>query len=265
MTIQQRLAGIALAVATFAAAVPASAQSTASAFVGNLSYQLIDLAPDDGIAPYLTFTGASNTFARASLYADPVFGTLVADSQSTGELISSVNVSTTSGTADASGSPFAVFANTNLFSNSGASLAFGTMDFILSPYTRVIFSVTASVDAEPDFTEGGLGNAFASALLYGEVGNDSSAGSTNFSSSTFTLFLREDRTLSALVDTQAFETTGFVAIQAVAESASLATPVSSVPEPASLGMLLAGLGLLSGAARRRQRKQREQQQLGGTH
>jgi hypothetical protein len=30
-------------------------------------------------------------------------------------------------------------------------------------------------------------------------------------------------------------------------------------------MLLAGLGLLSGAARRRQRKQREQQQLGRTH
>lgn len=251
MKTKQRLAAVALAAAAFGAALPAHAQSSASAFVGNLSFQLIDLAPDDGIAPYLNFTGASSTFAHASLYSDSSFATLAADSQSSGEFLSSAGVTTTSGTANASGSPTAVFADTSVLSNSGSSVSFGTMDFVLSPYTRAILTVTATVDAEPDFTEGGLGQAFASALLYGQVANDSSAGVTDFSSSVYSLFLREERSLSAVIDAQAFEASGFVAIQALAESASFATPVSAVPEPASVAMLLAGLTALAGLQRRR--------------
>jgi hypothetical protein len=253
MKIQQRLAAIALAAAALGAAIPSSAQSTASVAVTDLTWQLIDLDPTDGIDPYLTFTGASNTFASASLYSDPNFTNLADDSFAFGTVLSTASVSNPSGSADASGSPFAVFANTSLFSNSGSTLAFGTMDFILSPNTRAIFLVNASVDAEPDFTEGGLGFAAANALLYGQVDNSSSQGTTTFSSSISTTFLGESRPLAAIIDTQGVEATGFLGIQAFAESASLATPVSSVPEPASLGMLAAGLALLSGAMRRARR------------
>jgi hypothetical protein len=248
MKLQRGVAAIGFAAAALTAAGPASAQSTASAFVGNLSYQLIDLAPDDGIDPYLTFTGSTTTFAHASLYSDTTFTNVIDDSQSSGADFSTANVSNPNGTADSSASPDAVIANTSITGNSGWTLAQGISDFILSPNTRLIFTVTASVDAEPDFTENGLGYAFAGALLYGEVANDSSDGTTSFSSGTFSLFLREDRTLSAVVDSQAFETVGWVGIQAQAESLSLASPV---PEPASVGMLAAGLGLLSGLARRR--------------
>jgi hypothetical protein len=240
--------GIAAAAAT---ALPASAQSTASASVGNLSIQLIDLAPGDGIAPSLTFTGTSTAFASATIYLDPTFTDVAIQDMQIGDDNILAHASTASGVADAFASTLSVTASTNMFSNSGSSLSQSTMDFILTPNTRAIFTITASVDALPDFTEGGLGDAFASAVLYGEVVNDSSRGATNFSSAMSSTLFGENRTLSAVIDSQGVEATGWLGLQAIAESASLASPV---PEPATVGMLVAGLGVLSGAARRRKRK-----------
>jgi len=242
------LAGAILATA----AVPASAQSIAGAFVGNLSYQLIDLAPDDGIDPSITFTGATSSFAASFLFSDPFFTNVSATSTASGTDTSDAFLSTSDGIAIAVGSPFAVSASTTMFSNSGATLAQSTMDFILSPNTRVIFTVTASVNALHDFTEGGLGTALASGVLYGQISNSSSAGITDFSSSVFSTLFAEDRTLSAVVDSQGLEATGWLGMQAAAQSSSFAAPV---PEPASLGMLAAGLGMLTGLGRLRRRRQ----------
>jgi hypothetical protein len=250
MRLKPALAAIGIAAAA-ANALPASAQSTASASVGDLSIQLIDLAPDDGIAPSLTFTGVTSTFANAIVYSDPDFTNVAVEDLSTGADNSPANASNASGTAAAFASTLTVTAATNMFSNSGWTLAQGTMDFILSPNTRAIFTVTASVSALPDFTEGGLGSAFGSALLYGEIANNTSSGVTSFSSNVISSFLGEQRTLSAVIDSQDLETPGWVGMQATAESLSLASPV---PEPATAGMLAAGLGVLSGAAHRRKRK-----------
>jgi hypothetical protein len=250
MKLQQALAAIGIAAAA-ANALPASAQSTASATVGKLSIQLIDLAPGDGIAPSLAFTGATSTFANAILYSDTTFTNVAADATSSGADNSPANVSNASGSADAFASTLLVTAATNMFSNSGWTLAQGTLDFILSPNTRAIFTVTASVSALPDFTEGGLGTAFGSALLYGELANSASNGVTSFSSNVFSSLFNEERALSAVIDSQGVEATGWIGMQAMAESMSLATPV---PEPATAGMLAAGLGVLSGAARKRKRK-----------
>jgi hypothetical protein len=252
MRLQQTLAAIGIAAAA-ATALPAGAQSTASATVGNLNIQLIDLAPGDGIAPSLTFTGTSNTFANAILYSDTTFTNIALEDSSVGTDNSPAHASNGSGNADAFASTLSVSATTNMFSNSGWTLAQGTMDFILSPNTRAIFTVIASVSALPDFTEGGLGAAFGSALLYGEVTNDASSGVTSFSSNMISSLFNEQRTLSAVIDSQGVEASGWIGMQAMAESMSLA-PVSSVPEPATVGMLAAGLGVLSGAARRRKGK-----------
>jgi hypothetical protein len=247
MRLQPALAAIGIAAAAVAA-LPASAQSTASATVGNLSIQLIDLAPGDGIAPSLTFTGATSTFADAILYADTSFTTVAAEDIASGADNSAAHVSNASGSADAFASTLSVTAATNMLSNSGFTLAQGTMDFILTPNTRAIFTVTAGVSALPDFTEGGLGSAFGSALLYGEIANDTSSGVTSFSSNLVSSLFGEARTLSAVIDTQGVEAPGWIGMQAIAESVSLASPV---PEPASAGMFAAGLGILSAAARRR--------------
>jgi hypothetical protein len=250
MRLQPALAAIGIAAAAVAA-LPASAQSTASASVGNLNIQLIDLAPGDGIAPSLSFTGATTAFANAIIYADTTFTDVAQQDIELGDDNIPASASNASGTANAFASTLSVTAATNMLSNSGWTLAQGTMDFILTPNTRAIFTVTASVSALPDFTEGGLGSAFASALLYGEIVNSTSNGVTNFSSNVISSLFGEQRTLSAVIDSQGVETTGWVGIQAMAESMSLASPV---PEPATVGMLAAGLGILSGAARRRKRK-----------
>jgi hypothetical protein len=250
MTLKHILSAAALAAASLAVAPAALAQSTASASVGNLSWQLIDLTPGDGIDPTFMFTGPTNNLANSTLYSDTQFGNIAATSNASGSDIASVFVNNANGNASAFGSPSGVSSGTAMFSNSGSSIAQSTMDFVLSANTRLIVTVSGFVDAEPDFTEGGLGFAFAQALLYGQVSNSSSDGITTFSSSMNTTFLREERTLSAIVDTQNVEASGFLAMQAIAQSVSLAPPLSAVPEPASVAMLLGGL-LLLGTTRRR--------------
>jgi hypothetical protein len=250
MRLQQALAAIGLAAAA-ATALPASAQSTASASLGNLSIQLIDLAPGDGINPSLTFTGNTSAFASATIYLDPAFTNVAVDDTLFGIDNLAVHASNASGDADAFASAFSVSAGTIMFSNSGFSLAQGTSDFILSPNTRAIFTVTANVSALPDFGEGGLGSAFASALLYGQVANDSSDGVTSFSSNLSSGLFSEQRSLSAVIDSREVEAIGWLGLQVSAESLSLASPV---PEPATAGMLAAGLGVLSAAAKRRKRR-----------
>jgi hypothetical protein len=249
-----RLALVGAAIVAATAAAPARAQSIAGAFVGNMNYQLFDLTPDDGIDPAITFTGFTTSSASSYLFSDPFFTTVATSSTSSGSDLASAFASDASGIAIAVGSPFAVSASTTMTSNSGLSLSQSTLDFILSPNTRVIFTVSASVNAAPDFTEGGLGTGFASGLLYGQVGNNSSSGVTDFSSSVFTNFGVEDRNLSALVDSQGVESFGWIGMQAAAQSNSFATPMPAVPEPASAGMLAAGLGVLSGLVRARRRR-----------
>jgi hypothetical protein len=90
--------------------LPASAQSTASASLGNLSIQLIDLAPGDGINPSLTFTGNTSAFASATIYLDPAFTNVAVDDSLFGIDNITVHAGNASGDADAFASALSVSA-----------------------------------------------------------------------------------------------------------------------------------------------------------
>jgi hypothetical protein len=246
MRLKQALLAAVLAASATTFALPTAAQSSASAFLGNLAYELIDLTPDDGSTPYITFTGNTTTSATSNLYADPDFTQLAATLTMFGTDFGTTYVNNADGTASAAASPFGVGADVLMMSNSGFAQTSSTVDFILSANTRVIFTVFGSVEAMPDFFNDGY--AYAYAGMYGELQNDASDGVNNFGASMYSLFLREERYLAASGQTQGLESSGWLGMQSIVEGATMAAPV---PEPGSVAMLAAGLGMLAGAARRR--------------
>lgn len=63
------MAGSGLALTLLGAALPAQAQLRIAAGAGNLQYTLSDLAPSDGVAPAITFTGPAQTYLSGELDA----------------------------------------------------------------------------------------------------------------------------------------------------------------------------------------------------
>ncbi|MFC0134102.1 hypothetical protein CR105_11070 [Massilia eurypsychrophila] len=242
------LAGLAVACGLGAIAAPGLAHaSSGSASVRNFSYQLIDLAPADGVTPSLTFTSA---IINGSAYANvnnelgnPWDETLVITSYGVSAIEkgpggASARVAPGSATADA-------IAWRGAFS-AGSSSGYA---FILSPNTHAVFSAIAETFLMHDhlFNPPDLSEAYAG--LFGEM--TTGAGQrTQFDSQ---LFSPTPGSAALRLAVHAFtgQLPGIGSVRA--QAGATAIGVSPIPEPGAWAMLLSGLAFASMRIRRSRR------------
>ena len=232
MNLKRNLAAGALAILAAAAALPAPAQQMAGASVGNLRYQLVDLAPDDGIDPWIGLN-SYGTLVHAQVYdqeGNEIAGTEIDHTGAAGfdNDYASLYASAQDGTANAL---------LTLHSGWGYTGANRSFRFLLSPNTQAVFSVDADLWAVPEAP--GVSWPTALAELWGSLhGVNDDQGFSNS-------FHLEDGvqhgTLSVMASSQGGWAEGYLAFDAYAVAESHALPV---PEPQTSAMLLAGIGLV---------------------
>lgn len=241
MNLNRNLAACAFAILAAGAAAPALAQQAAGTTVGHLDYRLIDLAPDDGIDPWIGLNSYA-TLAHAQVYDQEGNEIATADIDHVGA--TGFDNAYASLHADARNDAASVLLT--LYSGWGYAAANRSFRFVLSPNTQVVFSVDADLWASPEAP--GVSWPTAIAELYGSLHgiNDGE----RFSSS----FRLEDGvqhgTLSVTAASQGEWVDGYLAFDAYAVAESHALPV---PEPETSAMLLGGLTVLALARRRRSR------------
>lgn len=246
MTLQSRLASAILAASALAPLSPALAQDdpphySTGALVGNVTYKLIDLAPDDGIDPWIGL----NTYS-IDAYAH------VYDQQ--GNHIDGFDTGALGTASFANGYAAAwtqlredgVQAGLELFSGYGYASANKDFRFTLAPHTEVTFSADATLWAlhgvVPEHD-----TVTAIAELFGSLRGAGDEDGVPFSTR---LQIAQDNsagTLSLSVRSGDDWALGHVTISAYGLAESHALPV---PEPAMPAMLLGGMGLLAVAGRR---------------
>ena len=239
MKMKRTLTAALLSALTIGASAPLLAQQAAGVTVSQPLYRLIDLAPDDGIAPGLVW-GSSAGLAYASVYDQDGNEIATVSTDRPG------SVGFDNGYASAQAT---VIGNTasmllTLHSGYGFASANRSFNFTLSPHTQVVFNVDADLWATPEAP--GLSWPTALAELYGSLrGMDS--GDWAFATRAQLEDGSQHGTLSVSAISQDDWVDGYLAFNAYAVAESHALPV---PEPATSLMLLAGMGLL-GLVRRR--------------
>lgn len=219
--------------------------ATAHAEARAVQFTLIDLNPDDGIAPLLTFgdfTVGGYTYLRDNgnfLLQDPVL------------TYGSAGISSAYGSAQASAAPD-LFSSTATMTDirprnefqAGSGIS---RDFTLSPYTAVIWNTAGVLSVQrPDGLAGNKAGVTLSAYFtdlqngHQEYQTLSEEYSTDLGSSPFDLSLRVASDAQAL--------TGRISLQTQVNAAIFAQPV---PEPETYGMLAAGLLVIGARLRRR--------------
>lgn len=235
LTLRRRQAGPALLRALSFAGLAmagghAAAAQNASLNLGSWEYRLIDLAPQDGIAPLLTYTpgGASLT---SSIYYTPndqlkdTAGLPISYSDRYGHASALV---TTEGMALSSQS-------------SRQLLASGIQEllFTLTPNTLVEFTVLGHTELKVDKPTYAYTRTFMNLTLLSDHAISSASDFTELKQSG-----ARDFTLSGVLVSQDEAATGTLSLIGSAV-------VYAVPEPATWGMLLGGLGVVGMAAVRR--------------
>ena len=152
-------AGVLVAAALVVAAFPASATTGASAtaVLSDMQLRLVDLAPDDGIAPAITFTPGT-TFIQAiaggqNLYQDlPDPFSAGAESLANGQGTATASLA---GDVHGAGATITITTGATAAGDSGAApnetdafVFFGETGFTLSPHTEVEFIGAATVAAD---------------------------------------------------------------------------------------------------------------------
>lgn len=243
MTFKHTLIALGLAAGAMGAAPAAFAQAHAT--LGPWTYQLIDLNPNDDSTPVFTFTESSRSGAVK------VFDTSGGEPAASASITSGGTASASfNGTATATSLPESISASVDMTNGSGSAVADVDYSFSLSGNTLLILSVPATVG-------GGFhnfaGEGDAIARLSGAWVTDTSPHTPylTFESSLNSpgLIGGGSATLSGAVNTED-PVFGHLYLHA---SAAGRSGISPVPEPASVAMLVAGLALLGGAARRRGR------------
>jgi hypothetical protein len=214
----------------------AQSAATSSATIENFGYQLVDLIPDDGIAPSVQLSSGQRR-AEANLYSDPVRSP-IANAHSLD--YASVTVSAAGSMARSSLAPQQahsdVAAVTATYSE---AFAYDTIDFVLSPHARLIFSGDAHVAVQQNLDS----NVYANAKIFGEIPSSPllSTG-LRFSSSLESALGENTQMLSVVVNSGADEAVGYVQLRTDAQAVSR---VPAIPEPPPALMIGAGLGLLT--------------------
>jgi hypothetical protein len=267
----QARATIAAAIALLAA-VPAAA-STATASMSDFHVELIDLDPNDGIAPSITFQNLQGGSFIAAESGAP--GHVLTDTHMGGAAFGAGSSSSTSGSTSAlasfAGDPRAPGAGgaatasastflQGLYGASTVQLGDGAMyaPFTLSADTRLVITADASASALSTFADPHA-DTWASVFL--KLTDATGAGSVSTDSASAEQFAMIGDTPSASTDTRqitiSFEnlTSGDLGgiFYGSVDAYAADLPPAAVPEPVGLPLLAAGLGLLAWRVRRRPR------------
>jgi len=277
-------ASILLACALSANVHAAPLSASASASITNLTFTLIDLAPLDGIAPSMQFVNTQGTQAswdaRIFTGASDTEGNFTDSSNNqvlaTGaqNILSPNEINLTDATSQGSivmtGSSFLVSAAMTMDSATAATGVYryieaqltaspsdwgNVIEYQLSANTLVRIQGQYQMSAHTQVDEAiGYGSAVAALDFYAV----SSAGVANLSQHVFTSTLDFPSTQSGSFDFYLGNTSteiehNFLYLTAAA-SVNLSGVASSVPEPTSVALMLAGLGVALVAARQRQSK-----------
>lgn len=249
----KRLALLAVfAAAQVGAAVPAFAQHSpaTSASAELLGYTLTDLAPDDGIAPWVRFT-TNPRDGRATIETahDPARDVVVLDRVPLDPL-------TTSATAGVPGAEARVqIEGTRITTSTWRDVpvettAWGTFTdtFVLSPHTRLTLDFAAQVGRTDPLVD------MARSTVIIRVGHDDVDGN-ELGTGFWWLRSTEDENASptALVNLDSGDTESLGYVDFYVESHAWSVPATPVPEPHAWAMLAAGL-LLTAPVRRRRRR-----------
>ncbi|CAN5258551.1 hypothetical protein BH11PSE9_BH11PSE9_08970 [soil metagenome] len=260
---------------------PAWADSSSRATVSNMRFELIDLDPNDDIAPSITFNSAGNynSSAGSSVYefswGSPVssdenlhagtsrFGAVASTSHSTlGFANASVSGDGTLGgtVLQASGSSVsAADSETDYFAGAGVlrdrSNAYSAQSFSLSANTRVVFSADVSVFAQlsdgvgAPASAGGHASAYAQLLTFDQGIGPNVGSQLDVDEVTVSFWSGSGpgatvaRTASVTFDNATSSPLdGAVGISANVNGQSFHTSV--VPEPASAASLALGLAMM---------------------
>ncbi len=240
MSMQRILKAALLSAALSAgAAAPALAQQAAEVTVGQLRWELVDLAPDDGIDPWIG-VNAYATQSYASVYdqeGNEIDGVRIDAYGATGfdNGYASLHADTRADTASAM---------LTLYSGYGYVSANRSFRFTLAPNTQVNFYADTAIWAAAEAP--GVSWPTALAELYGSLPgyNDGERFMQTFRLEDGTY----QGTLSVTAASQGEWASGYLALDAYAVAESHAAPV---PEPASAAMLMGGLGVVGALARRR--------------
>lgn len=274
-----RLSWVAAAIVSLASA-PAFAASSASASIGPLSFQLIDLNPLDGVTPWITFAstgydnfiyvqaqrsdltlsdyselGGASPWATASLTASAGAAQAAASIAGTGVAHGSTLLASGSiGDFQAAAGNYALF-------NTAARAPYYTSNaFTLSANTLLVISGTANVTASAvGFLGFGANSAAANVELTvsgaggGGGGYQIAADFISVSDSTYlgneSFNLATGRTLAvSFLNLTNGSLNGDLQLSVSAGGVSHANPV---PEPETYALMLAGLALIGKLVRRR--------------
>lgn len=242
-----RIVSLALgALAALCAPAFAAFPQSASADIAQLRYELIDLNPNDGILPSISFTD-SEYFLSVNL-GPTQWDRVFADTPGVLERSwagTTLRTAVSDAGASASISMASAVAGANFYTNARLS-----QNFTLSPYTGVIWSVLTQLTGGAEDAYG-----YQQAAIEGrwvDADGDTFDEQQTFSSQLITGVWAMDQrseTLSGYLYSDARQRNGSVDF---AVSQALYTP-GPVPEPATWGMLAAGLGLLGMRLRGKQR------------
>lgn len=237
---------------TLVATAPSLAQSSQASAQIQFSYELIDLAPGDGIQAAITFTEQSQSFSQHASY-----GNMVADSTNA---YGQTSLQLDSGSARTVTSPTEQTAAASMFAwvppaHEFFAVNMYTMEFELTPWTGFRFTSTATVDAD---SQANHQAPLAHALVFGVLRRWGSEPVDRFFEEVETRDGARTQALNGYLSSGDARLNGTLD---VVTEAGVDTPPGPVPEPSTWSMLLAGLGLVGRRLYQQQRQRSIRQNL----
>jgi hypothetical protein len=229
-----------LSAAMLGASPGASAQLSATSSFDSFAYQLVDLNACDGIDPGVSFLDSSvNGWA---LLRD-INGAVRESVQDGSRDERPVQVRIDTGDAYLAGDATPTSASSLVTIESGIAdtETDGFLGFVLAPYTQVTFTIdaraTASAASSPNY-------AFATVAVNGTVTDEE--GNHIIETDGLSSYLASSDTLSVTLRSADVARMGTLEFATAAHAL-----LQPVPEPAPMAMLVAGLAVVGGYARRR--------------